>query len=478
MNSKEGIQRIRTALRGELQKRHGEIRQVEEAISRSEGYLRSFCRGKSSLTVELLMQSLEVMGVDLRLFFANALAAPLRSDAVLQNLRTSGRVHRGLPELKEAVRRVEQGGPLVAEGEAPGCVEQLLACIATPNGSEERRRLKTAHKYRDVGFVRAYLELQDSLRYDQPKKAGLNARTVAVHLLPKTPSDPRDRLALQIEALGIYGSARRMVGDFATAQRVLVLALEVARKHEFLELTASLLQRGSYILTDHGKLAESLALLSEALLIYFDLDSKTSIGSVLVDRGIVLHYQGADRAAVSVLEKALPLLDTDSVRISRNQLAAYQVLSFAYQNAGNFERAKKVLRQATEEFKETDSLILAKLHWQHGCLALAQGKYEAAEERLTYAFDLFEQREASSRALISLDLTKVLLRQGRTKEAVDTAMGMAQFLTSFRQNALAEAAIAGFVQAAMSGQLSAASIEELQKKLKPRQRARISTSRG
>ena len=460
MSSEDWIQQIRVALRGELRKRRGRIRQVEEAISRSEGYLRSFCRGKSSLTIELLMQALEVMGVDPRLFFANALAAPISSDAVLRDLETGGRVHRGFSEIEQAVRRVEQGGPLPGP-EVPSRAEFLLASIETPNGSEERRRLKTARKYRDVGFVRAYLEQLDTLRYDQPKKAAQNARTVAIHLLPETPCDPRERLALELETLGIYGSALRMVGDFATAQQALVLALESARKHELLELAASLLQRSSYLLTDHGQLAESLTLLDEALLICFDLGLDSPLGTVLVDRGVVFHYQGKDRAAVSVLERALRLLGKDSRRVSRNRLAAYQVLGYVHQRAGDLDRSAAVIRQATAEFKEAGGLILAKLYWQHGCLALAQGAYAEAYEWLASAFDLLEQRGAPGRALVSLDMTKALLAQGKTEEAINMALGMAQFLTSFRGNQLAAAAISRFVQYAMTGRLSTTLIEEL-----------------
>ena len=70
MKSDLAHRRIRTALRAELKRRHGQIGQIEADLDRSEGYLSRFCRGDMDLTLEGCLEVLEALEIEPGSFFS------------------------------------------------------------------------------------------------------------------------------------------------------------------------------------------------------------------------------------------------------------------------------------------------------------------------------------------------------------------------------------------------------------------------
>ncbi|MCP3964440.1 MAG: hypothetical protein GY719_41965 [bacterium] len=459
----ESTRRIRLALQAELYASR-RAKEVDAGIGYSSGYLYKFCRGETTAQVGSFMQALELLDLDPGRFFANALSAPVSNDEMLREVEEIGEVDKRLVNLEKATTRLKSTP--IAEGRLREVdAEALVAKMAGCRGVEQRRRLRQGQRYRQPAFAHAYLEHLDAFRYDDPKLAARNAEEVAVKMIHRLPVPRPERMALQLKALGVFGSAHRLVGGFSTAARAARIGLSHSRMHRLSRTTADLLQRGAYALSDHGRFAEAMKLLEEALVIYFDLDSQRGLGQVMVDRGLMLTYLGKHRASLTATRTALRLLPNTTPRDARNQLAALEVQGLAYKGLGDIENAEESLRLAVEKSDGLGEINRAKLLWQHGCLAFARKIFPVAEHHLRRAREVFDRVKGPEKALVSLDLAEVLVAQGDLATAAQLALTMARYLKTFSKNKMAQAGISEFMRIAVSGNLTLSCIGELRKKL-------------
>ncbi len=133
-----------------------------------------------------------------------------------------------------------------------------VADVAACSRKDQLRRLSVVPKYRNQVFARAYLEHLDELRYDDAELAARLATRLAVQLIPALPGPQEERLALQYLALGVFGSARRQKGEFASAARALRLPLELTRRAGLRADRGQLPLRAAYVLTDFGHFHRAL----------------------------------------------------------------------------------------------------------------------------------------------------------------------------------------------------------------------------
>lgn len=459
---------IRAALRREL--KHHPPGSIDTAIKRSEGYLNKFCRGDSTVSIDLLLLTLERMGVSPGRFFANALAAPRTRDAALEDLARHGRLASGLERIERVARRLAREAqdespstPAPANSTEPtALLEQVLGCGI----QEQRRRLRTARRYRTAAFARGYLEHLDARRYDRPREAARTAQIVALKLVPELPAPPAERLALELEALGVYASAQRMLGQFATAARALHIALRLARQANHGRLVAKLLQRAAYVLSDHARFDEAMEILDEAMVIYFDLEARLELGMVLVDRGFISNYKGEYEAAIKYLRRGLAIVTKEPECRPRTIVAGHQVLALAFRNAGDLEQADTSLVQAVDQFRDQGDINWAKLVWLHGDIAFARGTFSQAEYRFRQAKAVFDGTQSPDSALVSLDLARALLAQNKLVQANELAVQFAEYLRLFGRSKVISAAVTAFVRTALEGQVSMGRIEQLQRKIR------------
>ena len=449
----ENSRQIREALGVELDRRQGELAGINAAIGRGQGHLRRVANGSRPITLDLLLVALEAMDLDAGRFLANALGARIDNDSLLEEIEGRGGIDRRLQRIEKVTGELEVS--TATDSEPPAAdVEALVAAMVSCSGTEQRRRLGKARKYRHPAFATAYLEHLDALRYDDPKQARQNAEAAAMKLIPRLPGSRSRRIELQLKAMGVFASCHRQQGRWATAARALRVALGVARRHGLSGITGDLLQRAACILSDNGRFEEANSLLDEALVIYYDLDWEEEQGMVMVERGTALLSLGRYTDAITVLERSLNLLSRNSLRTRRNRLAAHQRIAFAHRELGALEQAEASLAQAIKESEGAGRLTRASLLWDYGTITLKRRSYEDAEKRLRTAADLFDQLKHPTKALIVLDLTHALLGQRKNLEAAATAMGMAKYLTAFRGNKVAEATISELVQLAVRGELS------------------------
>ncbi len=464
VRSQEAHQRIQQALRVELRKRLGHIRDVERQVSRSEGYLRRVCRGDRSISLELLLKSLEALEVEPGTFFSHALGSAPSFDTQLRALAEAPGARQRLARLERAAHLLRDNPPAAGPASPPDTAA-LIAAITRREPTEQRRRLRTVRKYRSATFARAYLTHLEALSHEAPKDAARLAEAVAADLLPELSGERRELAELYCRAIGIHASALRMLGEPGTAAAAIVLALDLARSQELTATTAELLQRGAYVLGDQGQLTVALSLLDQALVIWFDLESRAGIGSAGLDRGVMLARLGKHRDAVRVLEKALTYSDPGGGRPPRTFLVAQRLLARVYLELGELERAEEILELAIRDFGVEGEIHWARMVWLQGEVAFARGDHATAEHRFRRAGATFDQRQGPEKVLVPLDLVRVLLVQGKSGEAHDTALGMTRHLERFRAKKTAEEAVMAFLRDALAGRLALPLVEQLRQRL-------------
>ena len=208
MTSDEASKRIRSALRAELDRRWGQRLAINQVIGHGLEYLSKVCRGILPIKLDELLIVLEFMGIDAGRFFADALGTSVANDWLLEDLGRFGEMDRHLRDLEKATVRLELLEPL-GPATPLADVDKKLADVVACTLREQRRRLTTAKKYRHPAFVAAYLEHLDALRYDDPRVARDSARVIAVKVIPRLPGSQRERIELQLKALGIFASGHR-----------------------------------------------------------------------------------------------------------------------------------------------------------------------------------------------------------------------------------------------------------------------------
>lgn len=459
MTGDEARRAILDALRAEVRRHWGEIGAREARLERSGGYLSKIARGAWSPPLDVLLATLDAFDLEPASFLGHALDVAGEPERFLRQLESRGREPKSYGRLAAAVRRLGDA----AGGETPpplprARAAQLVAELAERPAAVQRRRLRDGRRYRDAAFVAAYLDHLDALRHRRPDLAARLAETVVTALLPEVAAARRPRLACR--ALGVYGSAERVRGDLPLAARVLRLALELGRRLDLPGETAAVLQRGAYVLSHAGRHRRALALLREALEIYFDRAALVGVGKTMVDRGIVFRYAGADRDAVRVLSRARQCLPRRVRGLERNHEALYHHLIQACSALGDDASAERFLAEAACRLDPRGGAG-ARLLWQRGRLLAARGDARAAEDLLRRACALFDREGDPEAAVATLDLLLALLAQGRSREARDLARERLALLAFFRGTGLTGSSLDELERATLDHRLSPSLIERV-----------------
>lgn len=472
--------RLRGALRAKLNGHYGRIGEIEQGLDRAEGYLGKYCRGEISIPVDVLLKCLELIEVEPGQFFCQALGAAPDTRVLLQEVMAS-EPSKGLDRLQKAAMAASlemipfdptdlsgldldagpRNEPAAAETRrtAVSMAKDMMSCSAI----EQRRRLRSSKKYRNVEFAHAYLARVLRLSYSDPKLAAKQAEVVSADLVPAIEqATPEERLELIIKALGIYCFANRVTNSFEQAALGVHFGLTLATAHRLDRLKAELLRVGAYVLVDTGQSSAALQMLGEAIVIFGDLGDLTEVAKLQVQRGGTLLTMGEIVAGIRVLHQGLaglPQKDARSAKLYR--LAACQRLADAYELASDLDSAESWLERAIALLEPGQKINRAKLTWQIGRLCVQRGALGEAEVKLFEAFELLVECQASECTLAALDLTKVLLALEKPRQAVELARGMAHLVSSSRNNPLNQGVLSEFIRAAIEGELSLALVDRL-----------------
>lgn len=266
----------------------------------------------------------------------------------------------------------------------------------------------------------------------------------------------------QARAWASLGNALRILADFRQAEQAFRQAethlaagwLDPLDEALLLEYKASLRRA-------QRRFDEALDMLDSAIALYREVNEPQGQGRALMGKGLVLRYSDDLEAASSCFRESLFLLDGNE---EPRLLALSQVnLIGCLVDSGRAEEAAALIPESIELIeqvgKRTDVL---RLRWIEGLAAASLGRTERAERIFLDLIEAFtEDRLVYDVALVSLELSSLYARQGRTADVKRLAAEMLPIFQSCEVHREALAALIVFQKAAEMEQLSVGLVEEV-----------------
>ncbi len=466
MEIKEALERVAKVLESLKAREHGRLEQLAATIGKRRSYITKLHK-TGGYTFARLLAVLDLYREEPGSFFARAFDIDPDPDTYLRALLRPGREDAVLGRIEHVTRQIEHEPP--PEG-VPSPSRAVVENLTRSSRSDQSKRLRETKKFQTPRFLRLYLVYLDDLRYESPEDSAFLAETLVREVVDRVIASERERVDLQCRALGVYTSANRVLGKFPNAARALVLALEVARRHQLEEATADLLQRGAYLLHDEAQYQRALKLLSEAHIIYHDLDMTAELGRVQVDRGIMFGQQSNYVKSAAVFRRALELLPEYE---TRNRLSASHGIAIAHLQLGQLDAAEKSLNEGLPLGQRPAGSIVAKMIWLKGLICAKRGNHAAATRELYKALSLLRVcKTPLDAALVGLDLISSLLNEGKRNQALTAVGNMTVLTVRFRGNRVAESALVKLTEAGLHGRISQELVENTRENLKKAHRKR------
>ncbi len=384
---------------------------------------------------------------------------------------------RGIPESTAAARSAyeEEFAPLATEAvaletrlererqEAPGLFAELK------DVAQGRRELliQNTDRYHTWGLVEHLLKECEELRFDAPQKsldlARLAACTADVLGAPYPEALLED---LRGRAWAYTGNSLRIL-DWVGAREAFL------RAHRHLEAgtddpleRAALLSFESSLHSQRGDFEKSLELLAIVLRIYRRFGDAHQVGRTLIQTGLNTGYLADYEQAIRLLSLGLQRIDSE--REPSLVLTARHNLVYNLNEAGRTRQAETLLSTTRPMYEEMgDDLLLTRLSWLEGQIALSLGNLEEAENHLIRARDgLLNHGIGLDAAMVSLDLARVLVLERRNAELRQLALEMIPIFETREVHREAFAAFILFRKAVESEAATLGLVKELARALK------------
>lgn len=272
---------------------------------------------------------------------------------------------------------------------------------------EEDRRFRT--------WGLAVLLVQESLGAapNQPKTA-LELAQLAVHIAEHVGGTQEWRWRLQGYAGAALTNAYRVCSDLPAARKARARARQLWEDGEpgdpGLLNEALLPWVEAALYRDDQDLSLALKRVGEAL----ELDNGELRGKILLSKGYIHHILDEPEASTAAILEAIPLIDFE-----REPRLGLLVLHNLIDDLVHLGRAKEARQNLPAARRLAESLggelDLVRVLWVEAKVADALGNLSEARKRFEQARKAFAKPELSyDHALVSLELSTVLLRQGET----------------------------------------------------------------
>lgn len=252
---------------------------------------------------------------------------------------------------------------------------------------------------------------------------------------------------LRARAWSYIGNACRVRSDLSGATRAFAKAFLHLRRgtREPVE-HAVLLDLQASLRRAQRRFLDSLRLLQRAFLIFDSVGDHHRAGRTLLNMEIALTYAGHPEKGIPLLYRAIELID--AAQEPRLLLCAWHNLIDGLVDAGRYLEARRLLSRVRPLYIRFPDSSKNRSEWLAGKIALGLRQDEEAETLLVKARAGFLEEDAPyEAALVSLELSTLFARQGRTHEMKRIAGEMVPFFSSRKIHREAAAALAYWKQA-------------------------------
>jgi tetratricopeptide (TPR) repeat protein len=271
-----------------------------------------------------------------------------------------------------------------------------------------------------LGIYEALLAKSWDLRYESPRGMRHLARAAVevAHRLESKRHSPWRVADYSARAWGELANSLRVSNELREAEKAFGKAFELLSQGSqdrrilmrLLDLEASLL----------GTLREfdlALERLSSLVKLYRDAGEVHMSGRTLITKALYLYYKGESPEALETLSAGLQLVDKERDPSLMASAMINQLLLL--EDCGRFKEARRFLFKNRAKISGAGRLSVMKIQWIEGRISYGLGELFSAE------MSLREVKRSSQEeglgfacALVGLDLTLTLMRQGRIEEAI------------------------------------------------------------
>lgn len=294
---------------------------------------------------------------------------------------------------------------------------------------------------RDWERCQRLLEVCRSLRYSDPEALVLTASLAVVLAERLDPAfrGPAALADLQAYAIAEFGNAKRVSDDLQSAEAELALALRRAAQGTGAPLLlAHLMDLAASLYVEQGRNDDARVLIDAVYAIHQREGDRHSTGRALIGKGFsavnTLEYE----EGIRFVSQGLGMVD--AARDPRLVMSGVFNLVWSLVECGQAKQAEALFKHSRKLFsRQIERIDRIRFTWLEGRIAAALHDGELAERRLREARERFDELKMHGYvALVSLDLSALLLRAGRTAEIM--AM-IEETIAAFRTNGMSREAI-------------------------------------
>jgi tetratricopeptide (TPR) repeat protein len=430
---------------------HGRATAVEEV--RIERHLRTGCSHCQAEVDRLLPADPEVCaaspaglaGLEAAGYLASRPATAARPDEAAWE-----RVLAGLEQRLALVIREREAAP------------QRLAELLCLSAEARQERIASDSRFHSLAICELLIDESFDEGFQDPRRA-LQTAELAVAVADRLETEHYGISLvhdLRARAWAYLGNACRIRGDFAGAERALARAeaLADAGSADPLE-EARILDLRASLLADQGFLEEASDLLDVVIEICDEIRDQHRKGRALLSKGLFQMDSGEPERAVDLITAGLSLIRWDEeprlVLIARYNLVDALIESGRCEQARlQIEHLRLTLRGSSHPWMD------ARLLWLEGRLATGLDRLDEAEALLHETQRLFlELGRDYDATLVTLDLAKVHLRQGKDLEVRQLADSVLPCLLTRNRCHQAITALIAFQQAAEMDRLTSPMVQ-------------------